>query len=104
MNVLVTGGAGFIGSHLAHGLLGAGHRVRVLDSLATGRRANLREIWEDVEWLEGSAADPDTARRAVHGIEIVLHQAAIPSVSRSLCDPVASNEANVGGTVTLLAA
>jgi nucleoside-diphosphate-sugar epimerase len=104
LNVLVTGGAGFIGSHLAHGLLEAGHRVRVLDNLATGRLANLRDIREDVEWLEGSAADPDTARRAVRGVEIVFHQAAIPSVSRSLSDPVASNDANVSGTVTMLAA
>lgn len=104
MNVLVTGGAGFIGSHLAHGLLAEGHRVRVLDNLATGRRTNLREIWDDVEWLEGSTADPGTASRAVQGVEVVLHQAAIPSVARSLADPVASNEANAGGTVTLLTA
>jgi nucleoside-diphosphate-sugar epimerase len=104
LNVLVTGGAGFIGSHLAWGLLEAGHRVRVLDNLATGRSENLADLRERIDWTEGSVDDPDAARRAVEGMDTVFHQAAIPSVARSLRDPIASNRANVAGTVTLLTA
>lgn len=102
MRVLVTGGAGFIGCNLVRALLAAGHEVRVVDNLATGRWANLEEIEGQFEWIEGTIADPEDARRAVAGEEVILHEAAIPSVARSLLDPVASNHANVSGTVTLL--
>ena len=76
---LVTGGAGFIGSHLAEELLRRGHRVRVADSLVTGKRSNLDTIRE-AEFLEGDLVDVGVARAAVRGIDVVLHQAAIPSV------------------------
>ncbi|HEX9368044.1 MAG TPA: NAD-dependent epimerase/dehydratase family protein, partial [Vicinamibacterales bacterium] len=100
---LVTGGAGFIGSHLAEELARRGHPVRVADSLITGNRANLDHV-EDVELLEGDLADPAFARRAAEGIDYVLHQAAIPSVPRSVKDPIASNRANVDATLNVLVA
>ena len=100
---LVTGGAGFIGSHLAEELARRGHRVRVADSLITGKRSNLDHV-PGVEFLEGDLADLDFARRSVEGCEYVLHQAAIPSVPRSVKDPVASNRANVDATLNVLVA
>jgi nucleoside-diphosphate-sugar epimerase len=100
---LVTGGAGFIGSHLAEELVRRGHRVRVVDSLITGKRANIEHI-SAVEFVEGDLADPEVARRAVEGCEFVLHQAAIPSVPRSVKDPIATNRANVDATVNVLVA
>jgi len=100
---LVTGGAGFIGSHLAEELVRRGDRVRVVDSLITGQRRNLDHL-PGVEFLEGDLADADVARRAVAGVEYVLHQAAIPSVPRSVNDPVTSNQANVTASVNLLVA
>ena len=100
---LVTGGAGFIGSHLAEELVGRGHRVRVVDSLITGKRRNLDHI-KDVEFLEGDLAVSGVASRAVEGMEYVLHQAAIPSVPRSVADPLASNEANVTAALNILVA
>ncbi|HSC27712.1 MAG TPA: NAD-dependent epimerase/dehydratase family protein, partial [Vicinamibacterales bacterium] len=100
---LVTGGAGFIGSHIAGELTRRGHRVRVADSLVTGKRSNLDHL-PDVEVLVGDLADVDFARRAAAGVEVVLHQAAIPSVPRSVADPVTSNRANVDGTLSVLVA
>jgi nucleoside-diphosphate-sugar epimerase len=100
---LVTGGAGFIGSHLSEELVRRGHRVRVADSLITGKRANLAHL-PDVEFLEGDLADLAFARRAVAGIDYVLHQAAIPSVPRSVSDPIASNNANIVATLNVLVA
>lgn len=100
---LVTGGAGFIGSHMVEALRARGAHVRVVDSLITGHRANLAHI-EGVEWLEGDLADLDVARRAVDGIDYVLHQAAIPSVPRSVDDPVTSNRANIDATLNVLVA
>jgi nucleoside-diphosphate-sugar epimerase len=100
---LVTGGAGFIGSHLAEALVARGERVRVVDSLVTGKRHNLAHL-SDVEFIEGDLADMDVARRAVEGVEYVLHQAAIPSVPRSVQDPVASNRANVDASLNVLVA
>jgi len=100
---LVTGGAGFIGSHLAEELVRRGHRVRVLDSLITGKRHNLDHV-KGVEFIEGDVADPDACARAVSGVEYVLHQAAIPSVPRSVDDPVTSNRANIDGSLNLLVA
>jgi nucleoside-diphosphate-sugar epimerase len=100
---LVTGGAGFIGSHLAETLVRRGDRVRVIDSLITGKRGNLAHL-PSVEFIEGDLADLDAARRAVQGIEFVLHQAAIPSVPRSVQDPITSNRANIDSTLNLLVA
>jgi nucleoside-diphosphate-sugar epimerase len=100
---LVTGGAGFIGSHLTEELLRRGHRVRVADSLITGKRSNIRHLGE-VEFLEGDLADLNFAHRAAAGCEYVLHQAAIPSVPRSVKDPITSNRANVDGTLNILVA
>ena len=100
---LVTGGAGFIGSHLAEELVRRGHRVRVVDSLITGKRRNLAHI-PGVEFLEGDLAEPGVAERAVRGVDYVLHQAAIPSVPRSVRDPVTSHRANVDASLNLLVA
>ena len=100
---LVTGGAGFIGSHLSEELVRRGHRVRVADSLITGKRSNLDHI-PGVEFVEGDLADLDFAKKAANGCEYVLHQAAIPSVPRSVKDPITSNRANVDGTLNLLVA
>jgi nucleoside-diphosphate-sugar epimerase len=102
-NYLVTGGAGFIGSHLTEELVRRGHRVRVVDSLITGKRSNLDHV-AGVEFMNGDLAEPGVAERAVQDIEYVLHQAAIPSVPRSVKDPVTSNRANVTATVNILVA
>lgn len=104
MRVLVTGGAGFIGSHLTRALLEAGHDVRVLDNLSTGAWWRLQEVQSDIEWLEADIRNPEAVAQAVRGVEVVLHQAALPSVARSVADPVSSNDVNVNGTVTLLQA
>jgi nucleoside-diphosphate-sugar epimerase len=100
---LVTGGAGFIGSHMAEELVRRGERVRVVDSLITGKRQNLAHL-PQVEFLEGDLADPGVARQAVQGIDYVLHQAAIPSVPRSVEDPVTSNRANIDASLNVLVA
>src|SRR5215204_296764 len=100
---LVTGGAGFIGSHLAEELERRGERVRVADSLITGHRQNLAHL-RSVELLEGDLADLDVAREAVAGADYVLHQAAIPSVPRSVTDPITSNRANIDATLNVLVA
>jgi nucleoside-diphosphate-sugar epimerase len=100
---LVTGGAGFIGSHLTEELARRGQRVRVADSLVTGKRSNLDHI-SGIEFLEGDLSDLDFARKAVEGCEYVLHQAAIPSVPRSVADPMTSHRANVDATVNVLLA
>ena len=100
---LVTGGAGFIGSHLSEELTRRGHTVRVADSLVTGKRSNLDHV-SGVEFLEGDLADPAFAQRAVQGVEYVLHQAALPSVPRSVKDPITSNRANVDATLNVLVA
>jgi len=100
---LVTGGAGFIGSHLAEELVHRGHTVRVADSLITGKRSNLDHI-PGIDFLEGDLADPTFAERAVAGCEYVLHEAAIPSVPRSVNDPITSNRANVDATLNVLVA
>jgi len=100
---LVTGGAGFIGSHLAEELTRRGERVRVADSFVTGKRDNLKHI-PGVELIEGDLADLTVAQRAVAGIDYVLHQAAIPSVPRSVQDPITSNRANIDASLNVLVA
>jgi nucleoside-diphosphate-sugar epimerase len=108
---LVTGGGGFIGSNLVEALLRRGHDVRVLDDFSTGRRENLAQAaaWAaggggHFELLEGDVRDPATCRSAVGGCDFVLHQAAIPSVQRSVENPVLTHEVNVDGTLRLLLA
>ena len=100
---LVTGGAGFIGSHLAEELIRRGERVRIVDSLITGKRQNLAHL-EQAEFLEGDLADFEVAQRAVQGVDYVLHQAAIPSVPRSVQDPITSNRANIDASLNVLVA
>lgn len=100
---VVTGGAGFIGSHLVEELVRRGERVRVVDNLSTGKRENLAHL-SGVEFLEGDLARLDVARQAVAGAAIVLHQAAIPSVPRSVTDPITSHRANVEATLNVLVA
>jgi UDP-glucose 4-epimerase len=104
MNILVTGGAGFIGSHLAEALVKRGHRVRVLDDFFSGHRENLAAVKRDVEIVRGDCADPRAAQRAVKGIEVVYHEGAIPSVARSVGDPLRSRRANGTATLTMLLA
>jgi nucleoside-diphosphate-sugar epimerase len=104
MRILVTGGAGFIGSHLVEALVKDGHRLRVLDDLSSGHRENLRAVEDDIEILEGDCADLDTARRSVKGVEAVFHEGAVPSVARSVQDPVRSHRANATATLHMLVA
>lgn len=99
---LVTGGAGFIGSHLADFLVERGEHVRVVDNLSTGALQNLAQVRDRVEFVEGDLAEPEIAAAAVRDMEYVLHQAALPSVPRSVAQPVASHHANVTATVNLL--
>jgi nucleoside-diphosphate-sugar epimerase len=98
---LVTGGAGFIGSNIVRKLLEEGEKVRVLDDFSTGRRENLEGL-SGIEVIEGSLTEPGLADGALVEIDYVLHQAAIPSVPRSIADPLKSNEANLTGTLMLL--
>jgi nucleoside-diphosphate-sugar epimerase len=100
---LVTGGAGFIGSHLAEELLRRGERVRIVDSFITGKRENLVHL-PKAEFIEGDLADVSVAKKAVAGMDYVLHQAAIPSVPRSVEDPITSNRANIDSTLNVLVA
>ena len=100
-NYLVTGGAGFIGSHISEALVTRGHRVRVADNFVTGYKKNIRD---GVEFIEGDCADPAFARRIVEGMDYVIHQAAIPSVPRSVEKPLESHRANVDGMLQMLLA
>src|SRR5687767_4314964 len=100
---LVTGGAGFIGSHLAEELIRRGHTVRVADSLITGKRSNLDHLLQTA-FVEGDLADAEFAKTVTAGCDYVLHQAAIPSVPRSVKDPITSNRANVDATLNVLVA
>src|SRR3954464_2423971 len=97
---LVTGGAGFIGSHIARALVERGERVRVLDNLSTGNRKNLADLVGRIEFLEGDLVNSADVRRAVEGVEVVFHQAALASVPRSVDSPLETNAACVTGTVT----
>ncbi|NIO05473.1 MAG: NAD-dependent epimerase/dehydratase family protein [Proteobacteria bacterium] len=99
---LVTGGAGFIGSHIVEELVAKGETVRVLDNFSTGKRENLDEWLHKIELIEGSVEDRSVCKKAVQGVEFVLHQAAICSVPRSVENPIATNTTNVTGTLNLL--
>lgn len=101
---LVTGGAGFIGSHVVEALVKQGKTVRVLDNLATGSLDNIAPWLSQIEFFNADIRDVDAVRQAVAGIDVVLHQAALPSVPRSVTDPLASNEVNVTGTLNILIA
>jgi len=100
-NYLVTGGAGFIGSHISEALVQRGHRVRVVDNFITGYKHNIRD---GVEFIEGDVADPAVAARIVAGMDYVIHEAAIPSVPRSVAKPLESHRANVDGMLHMLLA
>jgi UDP-N-acetylglucosamine/UDP-N-acetyl-alpha-D-glucosaminouronate 4-epimerase len=104
VRALVTGGSGFIGSNLAERLLGDGHTVKVLDNFSTGRRANLAALPGEVELIEGDLRSYERVHHAVRGCELVFHQGALPSVPRSIQDPITTNEVNVGGTLNVLLA
>jgi UDP-glucose 4-epimerase len=99
---LVTGGAGFIGSHIVRRLVAGGELVRVVDNLTTGRSVRLNDVHNVIEFLEGDLADERVSDRAVRGVDYVLHQAAVPSVQRSVCDPIGTNRSNITATLNLL--
>jgi UDP-N-acetylglucosamine/UDP-N-acetyl-alpha-D-glucosaminouronate 4-epimerase len=104
MNILVTGGAGFIGSHLVEALIAQGHRVRVLDDLSTGHAENLASFGRKVTLVPGDCADEALARKACRGVGAVFHLAAMPSVTRSVQDPLRSHRTNATATLTMLVA
>lgn len=101
---LVTGGGGFIGSHIAEALVRRGDRVRVLDNFLTGRRENLAHLGSTIELIEGDIRDTETLRQACQGVQVVFHEAAIPSVPRSVREPEINHEINVDGTFKVLLA
>lgn len=103
-SVLVTGGAGFIGSNLVRALLERGDRVRVLDNFSTGSRANLAELVDDIEVIEGDLRSYERVNAATRGVEVVFHQGALPSVPRSVQDPLTTNAVIVDGTLNVLLA
>ncbi len=102
MKALVTGGSGFIGSNLVRALLLEGHEVRVLDNFSTGHRGNISEL--DIELVEGDLRSYERVATATRGVEVVFHQGALPSVPRSVQDPITTSEVNVGGTLNVLLA
>ena len=104
MKYLITGGAGFIGSHIVEELLKQDQTVRVLDNFSTGRRENLKDFVNDIELIEGDIRSLSTVYRAVDDVDFILHQAALPSVPRSISDPVTTNEVNITGTLHVLIA
>jgi nucleoside-diphosphate-sugar epimerase len=99
---LVTGGAGFIGSHIAEELVRRGEKVRVLDNFITGKRENLAPFQNFIDLIDGDIRDLETCRRAVRRVDYVLHQAALPSVPRSIEEPLLAHDINVNGTLNLL--
>ncbi|MGH9891824.1 MAG: SDR family oxidoreductase, partial [bacterium] len=101
---LVTGGAGFIGSHIVEGLVAGGRKVRVIDDFITGRRENLNGLLEKIELVQGDILDLDLVKKAVEGVEVVFHQAALRSVPLSVDNPLATNEVNTQGTLNVLVA
>jgi UDP-glucose 4-epimerase len=101
---LVTGGAGFIGSHIVAELVRRKQTVRVVDNFSTGRRQNIKEFWDKAEVIAGDIRDLDLMKKVTEGVDYVLHQAALPSVERSVKDPLTTNQVNVNGTLNLLEA
>src|SRR3954470_8963632 len=101
---LVTGGGGFIGSHIAERLMRDGHAVRVLDNFSTGRRSNLAPFANDIELIEGDLRSHERVAAAVKGCEVIFHEGALPSVPRSVQDPLTTQEVNVTGTLNVLLA
>src|SRR5262249_48335960 len=101
---LVTGGAGFIGSHIAEALVKRENRVRVLDNLITGKRENIAHLVGKLEFIEGDIRDYETTRRAMEDVQVVFHEAAIPSVPRSVVEPQLNHDANSNGTFNVLLA
>lgn len=101
---LVTGGAGFIGSHITEELVKRGHEVRVVDNFLTGKRENIASFLDKIELIEGDIRDFEVCKRASGGMDFVLHQAALPSVPRSIKDPLLTNEINIKGTLNILLA
>jgi UDP-glucose 4-epimerase len=101
---LVTGGAGFIGSNICSKLVSQGCFVRVIDNLLTGKKSNLSAVWDKIEFIESDMGNPDAARQAMKGIDVVLHEGALPSVPRSIDDPAATHRHCVDATFTLLLA
>ena len=104
LRYLVTGGAGFIGSNIVEELLKRNYTVRVLDNFSTGKRENLKEFQKDIELIEGDIRSFHIVQKAVKGIDVIFHEAALPSVPRSINDPITSNEVNVVGTLNILEA
>src|SRR5438105_2074475 len=104
MKCLVTGGAGFIGSHIVDALLSRGDAVRVLDNMSTGQQDVLAAFGSKIEFIQGDLRDKAELERAVSGVEVIFHQAALRSVPRSIDDPGATNEVNIDGTLALLLA
>lgn len=104
MRALVTGGAGFIGHHLVNGLLARGDEVSVIDDFSTGGRARLEPVGDRISLIEGSILDPEALDRAAASCEVIFHEAAIPSVARSVRDPQRSNRVNVTGTIEVMLA
>src|SRR5690348_14204729 len=101
---LVTGGAGFIGSNLVEALVKRGQKVRVIDNFSTGKRENLNDLWSKIDFREVDLLDESGLRQACEGVDTIFHQAAIPSVPRSVTDPLMTHRVNVDGTVNLLIA
>lgn len=101
---LVTGGAGFIGSHLVESLVAQGKDVRVLDNFLTGKKENIAEFLDEIDFIEGDIQHLETCRKAVAEVDFVFHQAALPSVPRSIANPLLANAINVGGTLNILMA
>jgi UDP-glucose 4-epimerase len=102
--VLVTGGGGFIGSNLVRALLARGDHVRVLDNFSTGNRANLADVWDEIELVEGDLRSYERVHAATRGVELVFHEGALPSVPRSVQDPLTTSAVNVEGTLNVLLA
>lgn len=101
---LITGGAGFIGSHISEELIKRDHEVRIIDNFLTGKKENIASLLDKIELIEGDIKDLETCQRALEGVDFVLHQAALPSVPRSIKDPLATNENNIRGTLNVLLA
>jgi UDP-glucose 4-epimerase len=102
MRCLVTGGAGFIGNHIVRALLERGDSVRVLDNFSTGKRENLEDLRDEIDLVEGDIRSFHVVRRAVEGIDVIFHEAALPSVPRSITDPITTHEVGVNGTLNIL--